>query len=59
MGWENCIMPKIHIREETKDRLMKIMEKEVKKKVDDNLLKDLIKKSISFDFAISKLLDKN
>ncbi len=52
-------MPKIHIREETKDRLMKIMEKEVKKKVDDNLLKDLIKKSISFDFAISKLLDKN
>ena len=51
-------MPKIHIREDTKDRLKKIMETEVKKKIDNGLLDDLIKKSISFDSVISKLLDK-
>jgi len=52
-------MPKIHISEETKERLIKLMEKEVKKKIDNGLLDDLRKKSISFDFVISKILNKS
>ena len=51
-------MPKIHISEETKNRLVKLMKTEAKKKIDNGLLDDLIKKSISFDFVISKLLNE-
>ena len=51
-------MPKIHIREETRNRLKRLMKTEVKKKIDNELLDDLIKKSVSFDFVISKLLDE-
>jgi len=59
MGGNWSIMPKIHISEETKERLIKLMEKEVKKKIDNGLLDDLRKKSISFDFVISKILNKS
>ena len=51
-------MPKIHIREQTKNKLMKLMEKECKKKIDSGLIEDLMKKGVSFDFIISKLLDE-
>ena len=51
-------MPKIHISNETQKKLLDLMRLEAKHKIDGGLLDELYRKGISYDFVISRLLDK-